>query len=360
MNTNYNIELMKKLNLEYSKKPLVTKFATYNINEQIENASKRLEHLNSKLPLTGLKVLEIGCGGGYVTYLLAHKYKCDVVGVDIYRNDNWEIFEREKGIKFLVFDICQENILIGEKFDLVVSFVAWEHIKKPFEALFQTKKLMKEDGKFYLYAWLYRSPMASHLYRHIFFPYPHLLFDPDLVKEYALSLGVEQGWIDSFYNNNKLTYAEYKEYFRILGYNVVDEFLKFRSLDVDFYKRFEDKLGLYPVYDLTLDYFAVILENSSRIVDIEPHGVGNIEISNDGGWVIGNKILVGIKAVEKDLEFAWDIFHNDKKIKFLKWGERKSIEFVPVIEGKYKFKCYIRKKECSKRIVRTSNEIDIL
>lgn len=354
----YTYELIRSLNEEYSVKPLVTGFRVYTREEQLKNAAKKLESLNQKIQLRGLKVLEIGSGGGYLAYLLAEQYGCDVTGIDIHKSNTWEELQH-KNLRFLEFNICEENILAGEEFDLIVSYVAWEHIKKPFEALVQTKKLLKSDGKFYLYAWLYRSPMASHLYRNIFFPYPHLLFDDELVKKYALELGVEQSWIDSFYDCNKLTYAEYKEYFKLLGFKISDEYLKFRSLDVDFYERFEDKLGLYPVYDLTLDYFAVMLENDGGIGEMKPYGIGDIVIKESACRLMGQEIEVKLPAIDKDLEYAWDILCNGEKIAYVKWGENSTLKYTPEKEGSYIFKSYIRKQGCNARTVRKSKEVII-
>lgn len=296
--------------------------------------------------------------GGYVSYTLASEYECEVTGIDIYKDSNWKLLQHEK-LNFMEVNICEDNKLLGEKFDLIISYVAWEHIKKPFEALLQTKKLLKHDGKFYLYAWLYRSPMASHLYRHIHFPYPHLLFDDELVKKYALRLGVKQSWIDSFFDCNKLTYAEYKEYFNLLGYKVTDEYLKFRPLDVDFYKRFEEKLGLYPIYDLTLDYFAVILEHNSTIKNIVPYGVGNILI-DEGNKAVGKEIIVKISVVDKNVECAWDVICNGEKVKYIKWRRETTVVYIPERDGKYIFKCYIRRKGCDGRVTRKSKEIEVL
>lgn len=291
-----------------------------------------------------------------MSYLLAQQYGCDVTGIDISKSSTWDELQH-KNLRFLEFNICEENILEGEEYDLIVSYVAWEHIKKPFEALMQTKKLLKSNGKFYLYAWLYRSPMASHLYRNIFFPYPHLLFDDELVKKFALELGVEQYWIDCFYDCNKLTYAEYKEYFKLLGYKITDEYLKFRPLDVDFYKRFEDKLGLYPAYDLTLDYFAVMLENNDDIGEMKPYGVGDIIIEEADNYPAGQEITVQIPAIDKNLEYAWDILCNDEKTVYIKWGKSPKLMYAPEKAGRYMFKCYIRKQGCNARTVRKSKEI---
>lgn len=357
--TSYNLELMEKLNEEYKSKPLVKEPQNYEINERLKSGEKRLEKLNERISLTGLKVLEIGCGGGEISYLLASRYGCSVTGVDIYKNEQWQLFEQEKDLEFMVFNICEENPLLGRKYDLVVSFVAWEHIKNPFEALLQTKLLLKKGGKFYLYAWLYRSAMASHLYRHIYFPYPHLLFDDELVKSYALRLGVEQSWIDSFYDCNKLTYSEYKEYFSILGFHIVDEHLKFSDLDVDFYNRFYDKLSLYPLYDLTLDYFAVILENDTDKIDILPSGIGKITVSPNIENNTKNELLIQIQTVGKALEFSWDVFLNGKKIQFFKWGKCPLLKFECQNSGEYRFKCYVRRESCVKRVARWSDRVQI-
>lgn len=61
---NYNYELMKSLNEEYRTKPLVTEYRIYTREEQLKNAARKLESLNKKISLHGLKVLEIGSGGG--------------------------------------------------------------------------------------------------------------------------------------------------------------------------------------------------------------------------------------------------------------------------------------------------------
>lgn len=352
----YTLELMESLNKEYSEKPLATEFREYSVEGQLQNAEKKLENLNKKIALQGLKVLEIGCGEGHTSYMLAAKYNCDVLGIDIVSSNGWESLQH-KNLRFMECDIC-ENALANEKFDLIISYVAWEHIKKPFEALLQAKRLLKDNGKFYLYALLYRGAKASHLYRHIFFPWPHLLFDAELVKGYALQLGAEQWWVDSFYDLNKLTYAEYKEYFKILGFKIVDEYLKFRPLDVDFYKRFEDKLGLYPVYDLTLDYFAVILENSDGICEMKPYGVGEITIDSEKRTV-GDEMVVNTSTIDKNLEYAWDVICNGQKVKYVKWGSESKLVYIPEQEGTYTFKCYIRRCGSSARTVRFSQEMEV-
>ena len=83
----YDLQLMEALNKEYTDKPLLKGFREYSEEGQLENAEKKLENLNKKIALQGLKVLEIGCGEGYTSYLLATRYNCDVLGIDIVSSD---------------------------------------------------------------------------------------------------------------------------------------------------------------------------------------------------------------------------------------------------------------------------------
>ena len=89
------------------------------------------------------------------------------------------------------------------------------------------------------------------------FPFPHLLFTDDVFREFFRRRGLpEQGasWV------NRLTWAEYENHFRRLGFRI--RALQFTETDLDesFYRRFESVLGRYPRWDLTRDFFQVVLE----------------------------------------------------------------------------------------------------
>ena len=108
---------------------------------------------------------------------------------------------------------------------------------------------------------LYRSQVGSHLYRDLYFPWPHLLFTDDVIKDFYRRRGMtERGssWV------NKLTWDHYERSFETIGFNV--KMLRFseREVDEEFYKRFEDVLGRYPRFDLTKDFFNVVLEKPAR------------------------------------------------------------------------------------------------
>src|SRR5205814_8976577 len=48
----------------------------------------------------------------------------------------------------------------------------------------ETYNVLKPGGLALIRANLYAGPMASHRYRHVFFPWPHLLFPDDVISDW--------------------------------------------------------------------------------------------------------------------------------------------------------------------------------
>jgi cyclopropane fatty-acyl-phospholipid synthase-like methyltransferase len=271
----YDINLFEQLNEEYREKKIQTKFPQPDPEYQLKTAGARLAALAKLVPLAEKRVLEVGCGQGYVSSLLASEYNCSVVGVDIVRNSSWDLLKsKSPSLEYLVLDLSSNNIFEAGSFDLIVSFVAWEHIIHPFTMLKECSKILKSSGAIYIYANLYRAPNASHRYRHIFFPFPHLLFNDEIFAEYFLK---HTGKSRTPSRLNKLTYCHYKEYFRILNLKIEFERLHKIPLDKDFYNRFKDKLELYPVFDLETAFFTVLLRKDSSGLNQKINFSGNAE-----------------------------------------------------------------------------------
>lgn len=255
----YDLHLLEQLNEEYRSKPLQSTFPQYDPESQFEIAAKRLHRLGELVDLKEKKILEVGCGRGYLSKSLADQYGCSVVGIDISEHVEWQDLRNPPNLDYLALDLYERNPFAEESFDLIVSFVAWEHMMHPFTMLKECCKVLKSEGKMYICANLYRSPRASHLYRDIYFPFPHLLFPEEVIAEFCSKQGVSKHWFDEYYYRNKLTYGQYKEYFELLNLGIEYEQFRKTKLDMDFYERFKDKLEKYPRSDLELDFFEVLL-----------------------------------------------------------------------------------------------------
>jgi len=209
--------------------------------------------------MQGKRVLEIGCGRGNTAFDLATTIGCEVVGVDIVEYSHWKEYQ-SPNVSFHKIDISAEDYSFLGQFDFIYSYAVWEHILHPFGALEAAKNLLRplgtsQEGGFYLTANLYRGPKASHRYREVYFPWPHLLFEDNIFAEYYSRIGRKgrPAWV------NKLVSAEYLLYFQLLNLKAKKIWYSQTKIDEDFYNRFHDKLGRYPRFDLEKDFIHALL-----------------------------------------------------------------------------------------------------
>ena len=263
-NYRFDLDLFIELNKEYGSKPIVPRprpRLAHDAPALLAAAEKRAEKIDELIEIRGKRVLEVGCGRGDLCYILAKDYGCDVVGVDVISYEDWNKYRDQTEIKFQILDISKDDSGELGAFDRIHSWAAWEHIKHPFSALQGAKHLLKKGGKFYLYANLYRGTQASHRYREVYFPWPHLLFTDEVFEAFYRHIGRRSGkpaWV------NKLTYAEYKHYFELLDFHVERHWFSSSPLDIEFYNRFEDVLSRYPKSDLMHNFLSAILTHKER------------------------------------------------------------------------------------------------
>lgn len=103
--------------------------------------------------------------------------------------------------------------------------------------------------------------MASHRYREIFFPWPHLLFEDYVFSQFYSEQYGRQGVKPA--KINKLTHLHYIEKIHQLGFEIVECKYVGKHFDEDFYYCFEEKLGLYPKCDLEKDFINLHLYKSN-------------------------------------------------------------------------------------------------
>ena len=252
----FDLALFKSLNRSYEAKPVVPAPRPHSLEYGTDIGAKRAKMLDKKIGLRGLKVLEVGCGAGAMSRVLARDLACDVTGVDIGVYPEWEA-PVTGDLSLQIHDITtQDNSALGE-FDRVVSFAVFEHIVHPHAALQAIFAMLKPGGKAYIYANLYRGAKASHRYREVYFPWAHLLFEPAVWRDFYTGLQgepLEPAWV------NKLTYDQYVNYAKRAGFEILEHFPSAPFFDETFYQRFEQVLSAYPKFDLMHDFIHLVLQ----------------------------------------------------------------------------------------------------
>ena len=97
------------------------------------------------------KILDFGCGSGFGTNLYANHTDNKVFGIDYsetaidFNNNEYN----SNNLSFQQLDACASDIdlIIKDKFDLIVSFDVIEHVEKYFQYLKNTIKLLNCSGK---------------------------------------------------------------------------------------------------------------------------------------------------------------------------------------------------------------------
>jgi len=252
----FDVALLDALNEEYRDRPIVPNPRKFDAASRAQQASNRLNTLHRRLDFTGRRVLEIGCGDGYETWTLANHYGAEAHGVDVERRNTWADFEGSNAHYHLA-DIGSDSPFPDNFFDRAITFSVWEHMLHPIEALHDLYRILAPGGIAHIQAALHRGMIGSHLYRDIFFPWPHLLFDDHVVEQWYVSKGLppkRNAWV------NNLTWAHYRQEIVDLGFEVKAFQILTRPFDEEFYQRFQEPLARFGRFDLAADGFVVVVQ----------------------------------------------------------------------------------------------------
>ena len=255
----YDADLLDQLNREYAGSPLVPSPPTYTADALAVAAARRVRWVHNMVDLAGRRTLEIGCGNGFEVWSLAHNLDCDAFGVDVAQYQPWDQLAGER-VHFECADLSVANPFPMNHFDRILSFTVWEHVTHPQAMLKAAWDLLRPGGLAWIRANLYAGPQASHRYRDIYFPWPHLLFPDQVVRDWDVANGREpigHAWV------NRLSWLHYEYYADQLGFQIAHRGYTESPIDEDFYRRFEDVLGRYPRADLRRDYLLLVLRKPS-------------------------------------------------------------------------------------------------
>lgn len=252
----YDIDLLEALNEEYRDKPIVPHPRQIDPDAMQPAARRRVEWAHSHVDLRDKDVLEMGCGQGYEMFVVGNDYGSRAHGVDVRAYTTWDAF-RGDTVEFTCGDLTVHNPFPEASFDRVISYTVWEHVVHPYALLEETYRILRPGGLAWIRANLFAGPQASHRYRDIYFPWPHLLFTDEVISAWDAKHGrTTEGsaWV------NRLSWHHYQRYFAEVGFRVRHTALQECEWDQEFYERFEDVLGRYPMTDLKQDYFLAVLE----------------------------------------------------------------------------------------------------
>lgn len=94
----------------------------------------------------GATALDIGCATGFFGEYLIKEKKCIVDGVDIGLAEAKEAKEKLRYVILGDIENVETIRKINQKYDLIIASMIIEHLKDPWSALKQWKKLLKKDG----------------------------------------------------------------------------------------------------------------------------------------------------------------------------------------------------------------------
>jgi SAM-dependent methyltransferase len=208
--------------------------------------------------LTGSRILEIGCGYGECTAAVITLYQADGIGIDPFPRWHKGPYTNlaETGC-LLQIDATSPALLALDPFDYVQSYAVLEHIERPRVALENIYKVLKPDGRAYLYFNLYRGASASHLTAFIDLPWMHLILTEDEIRaRMRTEHGLDRGpsWV------NKLTHLHYLEYANAIGFRILKYWYERFELTDAFLEQYRTKLGPYPRDDLEKNFMHLVLE----------------------------------------------------------------------------------------------------
>lgn len=122
----------------------------------------RLEWINARAPLSGKKVVDIGCGGGILTESMARK-GADVTGIDLSEKalNVADLHSLESGIQIRYELIAAEALAAREpaSFDVVTCMEMLEHVPDP-AAIVQACAALVKPGGHVFFSTLNRNPKS--------------------------------------------------------------------------------------------------------------------------------------------------------------------------------------------------------
>jgi ubiquinone/menaquinone biosynthesis C-methylase UbiE len=188
----------------------------YGLAARKQRAQARMARMARYSDLTKARLLDVGTGRGELVWAAANELR-QSIGVDLDARglraaaNEAAAWPQTRGRPSFVQSDGGRLPFSDATFDVVASYWAFEHFEGYRSVFAEFGRLLKPGGTAYLeFGPLFYSPLGSHLYRFLFIPWVHLLFDEEVIFTYLRQLGQEE-WIDAFKGLNRLTIGGFRQ-----------------------------------------------------------------------------------------------------------------------------------------------------
>lgn len=139
-----------------TKKGFEESFATEDFYNKQTQDEQHLNAILDFLPIkSGMKILDLGTGSGYLSFAIARRYpNVSVVGLDIVENaleNNRGKAEKENigNLSFVTYDGI-DFPFVDQEFDMVISRYALHHFPEIHASVLQVRRVLKSEGFFFI------------------------------------------------------------------------------------------------------------------------------------------------------------------------------------------------------------------
>jgi ubiquinone/menaquinone biosynthesis C-methylase UbiE len=193
---------------------------------------------NFRHAITGRRVLDIGCYKGMESLAISLLGAKEVIGIDIRVDIDKAKQMKQKlcpdnAVEFFAMD-AHKTSFPDSSFDAVVTCASLEHFNDPYQALNESKRLLKSGGKIYLTSGVWASPYGAHMHFFTKMPWVQFVFSEKTIMN-----------VRRIYRNDGATsYSEVEGGLNKIGVSKFKKYIEELSLEREY-------LYLRPVKGLT-------------------------------------------------------------------------------------------------------------
>lgn len=170
--------------------------------------------------LRGKEVLDVGCGLGGKLVFYVEEGASKVVGVDLRPFSAISALQLASeqdsdGVIRIAIADGAKLPFADETFDVVISVNVLEHVVDPLSVLIECQRVLRPNGRIYLYFPPFYSPWGAHLDSWINLPWPHLFFSERSLIRAAALIEQREHYNERFIPPAQVQWEEIEEFYEL-------------------------------------------------------------------------------------------------------------------------------------------------